>query len=89
VLPASPVPHSDAAAVDHAGGQPAGDARPRVAALRAAASGQASDEVLLRFVEARAGNTAARAGNQHPATGLFSLDLQTLDLLAGAATKRQ
>jgi hypothetical protein len=48
-----------------------------------------SDEVLLRFVEARAGSAAARAGNQHPAAPLFALDLQTLDLLAAAATKRQ
>jgi hypothetical protein len=88
-LPASPVPHSDAAVLDHAGGQPAGDATPRVAAAATAASGRASDEVLLRIAEARAGNAAARAGNQHPATRLFGLDLQTLDLLAGAATKRQ
>jgi hypothetical protein len=89
VLPASPAPHSDIAAAEQAGGQTAGDAAPRVAALRTAASGQASDEVFLRFVEARAGNTAAQAGNQHPATALFGLDLQTLDLLAAAATKRQ
>jgi autotransporter-associated beta strand protein len=89
LLPASPVPHSDAPVLDRAGGQPAGDATPRVAVPRTAAFGQASDEVLLRIVEARAGNAAARAGNQHPATGLFGLDLRTLDLLAGAATKRQ
>jgi autotransporter-associated beta strand protein len=89
LLPASPVPHSDAAAVDHAGGRPAGDATPRVAVLRTAASGQASDEVLLRIVEARAGNAAARAGNQHPATRFSGLDLPTLDLLAAAATQRQ
>jgi hypothetical protein len=62
---------------------------PQVAALRTAASGQASDEVLLRFTGARAGNTAAGAGNRHPATPLFGLDLQTLDLLAGTAMKRQ
>jgi autotransporter-associated beta strand protein len=89
LLPASPVPHSDAAAADHAGGQPVGDARPRVAVLQTAASGRANDEVLLRIAEARAGNAARRAGNQHPATGFFGLDLQTLDLLAGAATQRQ
>jgi autotransporter-associated beta strand protein len=89
LLPASPVPHSDATVVEHAGGQPAGDARPRVAVLRTAAFGEASDEVLLRFVEARAGNAAARAANQHPATPLFGLELQTLDLLAGASAKRQ
>jgi hypothetical protein len=89
VLPASPVPHSDAPVRDHAGGQPAGDATPRVAALRTAASDQASDEVLLRFAEARAGNAAARAGTRHPTTRLFGLDPQTLDLLAAAATKRQ
>jgi autotransporter-associated beta strand protein len=89
VLPASPVPHSDATTVDQAGGQPAGDATPRVAVLRTAASGQARDEGLLRFVEDRAGNAAVRAGNQQPATGLFGLDLQTLDLLAAAATQRQ
>jgi autotransporter-associated beta strand protein len=89
VLPASPVPHSDATTVDQAGGQPAGDATPRVAALRTAAAGQARDEGLLRFVEDRAGNAAVRAGNQQPATGLFGLDLQTLDLLAGEATKWQ
>jgi hypothetical protein len=88
-LPVSPVPHSAATAVDHAGGQPVGDAAPRVAAPRTPASGQASDEVLLRIAEARPGNAASRAGNQHPATELFGLDLQTLDLLAGAATKRQ
>jgi autotransporter-associated beta strand protein len=87
LLPISPVPHSDVAAADHAGGRPAGDTGPRVAVLRTAASGQASDEVLLRIMEARAGNAAARAGNQHPATALFGLDLQTLDLLAGASAK--
>ena len=42
LLPASPVP--------------VGDAMARVAALRTAASNEASDEVLLGFVEARAGN---------------------------------
>jgi autotransporter-associated beta strand protein len=89
LLPASSVPHSNAAVVDHAGGQPAGDATPRVAALQTAAFGEASDEVLLRIAAARAGNAAARAGNQHPATALFGLDLQTLDLLAAAATQRQ
>jgi hypothetical protein len=52
-------------------------------ALRTITSGPASDAGLLRFVEARAGNAAARAGNQQPATGLFGLDLPTLDLLAG------
>jgi hypothetical protein len=88
VLPASSVPYSDTAVLDHTGGQPAGDAMPRVAALRTAASGEARDEVLLRFAGARAGNASAPAGNQYPATPFFSLDLQTLDLLAGAATKR-
>jgi hypothetical protein len=89
VSPASPIPHADAAVIDRAGVQPAGDARPRVAALRTAASGEASDEVLLRCVDARPGDTKARARNQQPATGLFSPDLQTLDLLAVAATKPQ
>ena len=89
LLPASPVPHSDAAVVDHAGGQPAVDVTPRLAAPRTAASGEASDQVLLHFVDARPGNAAARAGNQHPATRLFGLDLPTLDLLAAAATKWQ
>ena len=88
LLPVSPVPHSAATAVDHAGGQPVGDAAPRVAAPRTPASGQASDEVLLRIAEARPGNAASRAGNQHPATGPFGLDLQTLDLLARAAARR-
>jgi autotransporter-associated beta strand protein len=67
----------------------AGDAAPRVAALQTAASSEASDELLLRIAAARAGNAAARAGNQQPATGFFGLDLQTLDLLAGEATKWQ
>ncbi|MGA2069258.1 MAG: IPT/TIG domain-containing protein [Thermoguttaceae bacterium] len=89
VLPTAPVPHSDAAAADHAGGRPAGDAAPRVAALRTAASGQASDQVLLRIAEARPRNAASQAGNQHPATRLYGLTLQTLDLLAGAAVKRR
>jgi autotransporter-associated beta strand protein len=66
-----------------------GEARPRVAALRTAAFGQASDETLIRFAEARAGNAAARAGNQALAAGFFGLDLHTLDLLAGAVTERQ
>ena len=87
--PASPVPYSDAALVDHAGGQPAGDATARVTALRAAASGEASDEVLLRFADARPGDTTARAGNRQPAPRLCGLDLPTLDLLAAVATKRQ
>jgi autotransporter-associated beta strand protein len=87
--PAFPIPHSDAAAVAHAGSRPAGDATPRVAVLRTAASGEASDGVLLRIAEARAGKAAARAGNRHPAPGAFGLDLKTLDLLAGAAARRQ
>ncbi|MGA2068523.1 MAG: MBG domain-containing protein [Thermoguttaceae bacterium] len=88
LLPASPVPPSDAAVPDHAGDRPAGDATPRVAAPRTAASRQPSDGVLPRIVEGRAGNAASRAGNQHPATGPFGLDLQTLDLLARAAARR-
>jgi hypothetical protein len=88
VLPPSRSSYSGVA-VDHTGGQAAGDAMPRVAALRTAASGQASNKVLLRFAEARAGNAAAPAGNQHPATAFFGLDLPTLDLLAAAATQRQ
>jgi autotransporter-associated beta strand protein len=87
VLPPSRSSYSGVA-VDHTGGQAAGDAMPRVAALRTAASGQASNKVLLRFAEARAGNAAAPAGNQHPATAFFGLDLPTLDLLAAAATQR-
>jgi autotransporter-associated beta strand protein len=88
-LRASAVPHSDAAAANHAGGQPTEDEAPRVGALRTAASGEARDEVLLRIAEARSGNATWRAGNQHPATGFFGLDLPTLDVLAAAATKRQ
>jgi autotransporter-associated beta strand protein len=82
-LPASPVPHSDVATVDRAGGQPAEDTTPRVAVLRTAASGQPTDEALLRIVDARPVNAASWAGNQRPATRLFGLDLQTLDLLHG------
>ncbi|MGA2065001.1 MAG: MBG domain-containing protein [Thermoguttaceae bacterium] len=90
VLPPSPVPSSSSFTLPPSSlALPAGDTMPQVAALRTAASGQASDEVLLRFTGARAGNTAAGAGNRHPATPLFGLDLQTLDLLAGTAMKRQ
>ena len=66
-----------------------GDATPRVALLRTAASTEASDEVLLRVAEARAGKRR-RAGWQSagPATSLFGLDLPTLDILAAAAPTR-
>jgi serine/threonine protein kinase len=89
LFPASPGPRSNTGAVDPASGQPVADATPRVAVLPAAASGQANDEALLRIADARPRNATPPAGNQHPATRLFGLDLPTLDLLAGAVTKRQ
>ena len=87
--PPSPAPHSAAAAVDFAGGQPAGDARPRVAACEPPHSArQATRSCSASLRPARETPRRGPAINI-PRRGFFGLDLATLDLLAAAATQRQ
>ena len=62
VLPASPVPHSEVA-VDRTGGQPAEDARPRVAALRTAGIQRAQTRSCSALLEALRGKRPS-AGRQ-------------------------